>query len=369
MKIVEIDRSKSLSQQPNTGHNRWHPDIPAIVEANPGEEVVLQTRDALDGQFNAKTTEADFAQLNPGPIHPLTGPVLIKGAKPGDLLEVEFIEIRPERWAFTCIVPGLGFLSDLYTAPFIVKWKIEDNFATSEQLPNVRIPGASFMGVSGVSPSRSQVKEWAKREADAMAKGKVVFPPDAGGAVPATGPAATDGLRTIPPRECGGNFDVKQLTAGSKLFLPVYVDGALFSTGDAHFAQGDGEVCVTAVEMAATVSMRFQIHKGEAARKNIRAPRFSHSGFFTDPKWAAPKNFVATMGMPLRDDGVNDAENLNLATRNAVLQMIDLLGERGYTKEQAYCICSVAVDLRISNVVDVPNFVVSAILPEEIFVK
>jgi len=213
------------------------------------------------------------------------------------------------------------------------------------------------------------VKEWAKREADAMAKGHVVFPPDAGGAVPPTGPAATDGLRTVPPRECGGNFDVKQLTAGSKLFLPVFVENALFSTGDGHFAQGDGEVCVTAVEMAATVSMKFHVHKGEAAKKNIKAPRFSHSGFFTDPKFAAPKNFIGTMGMPLKTDGSNDAENLNLATRNALLQMIDILQERGYTREQAYCICSVAVDLRISNVVDVPNFVVSAILPEEIFVK
>jgi formamidase len=369
VKIVEIDRSKPLSEQPNTGHNRWHPDIPAIVEADLGEEVVLQTRDALDGQFNANTTEADFAKLNPGPIHPLTGPVLVKGAKPGDLLEVQFVEIRPEPWAFTCIVPGLGFLSDIFKTPFIVKWKIENNFATSDQLKGVRIPGASFMGVSGVAPSKEKVKEWAKYENDAMAKGFVVFPPDAGGAVPATGAAATEGLRTIPPRECGGNFDVKQLTAGSKLFLPVYADGALFSTGDGHFAQGDGEVCVTAVEMAATCTVKFQLHKGEAARKNIRAPRFSHSGYFNDPKWAAPENFVATMGMPLREDGSTDAENLNLATRNALLQMIDLLQERGFSREQAYAICSVAVDLRISNVVDVPNFVVSAILPEGIFVK
>src|SRR5262249_3446720 len=142
-----------------------------------------------------------------------------------------------------------------------------------------------------------------------------------------------------------------------------------FSIGDGHFAQGDGENCGTAVEMAATVSMKFQIHKGEAARKNIQAPRFSHSGYFTDPKWAAPQNFIATMGMPIRQDGANDAENLNLATRNALFQMIDLLQERGFSREQAYCICSVAVDLRISNVVDVPNFVVSALLPEGIFEK
>ena len=107
MKIVEIDRSKPLAQQAHTGHNRWHPDIPPIVEADSEEEVVLQTRDSMDGQFNAKTTEADFAKLNPGVIHPLTGPVFIKGAKPGDLLVIEFVTIRPEPFAFTCIVPGL----------------------------------------------------------------------------------------------------------------------------------------------------------------------------------------------------------------------------------------------------------------------
>src|SRR4029077_10602214 len=177
--------------------------------------------------------------------------------------------------------------------------------------------------------SKAQVKEWAKREGEAMAKGHVVFPPDAGGSVSGSRPAASEGLRPVPPRACGGNFDVKQLTAGSKLFLPVYVDGALFSTGDGHFAQGDGEVCVTAVEMAATASTRFQIHKGEAARKNIQAPRFSHPGYFQDPQWAAPRNFTATMGMPIRKDGSGDAENLNLATRNALLQMIDILQERG----------------------------------------
>jgi formamidase len=369
VKIVEIDRSKSLAEQPNTGHNRWHPAIPPIIEVEPGEEVALQTRDALDGQFNKTSTVADMGRLNPGPIHPLTGPVYVKGAKPGDLLEVEFVEIRPEPWAFTMILPGLGFLRDLYTTPFFVSWKIENNFATSEQIPGVRIPGASFMGVSGVAPSKEKLIEWNKREADSMAKGGLVFPPDAGGSVPPNGLPATEGMRTIPPRECGGNFDVKQLTAGSKLFLPTYCDGALFSTGDGHFAQGDGEVCVTAVEMAATAVMKFQIHKGEATRKNIRAPRFSHSGYFADPKMAAPQNFIATMGMPIKEDGSNESENLTLACRNAVIHMTELLQERGYSKEQAYAICSVAVDLRISNVVDVPNYVVSALLPESIFVK
>jgi formamidase len=180
--------------------------------------------------------------------------VLVKGARAGDLLEVEFVDIVPQRWAFTAIIPGLGFLRDVMTTPFLVHWDIADGWATSRQLPRVRIPEGSFMGVSGVAPSHAQVDAWARREAELLARGGLVFPPDAGGAVPASGPAATHGLRTLPPRENGGNFDVKQLTKGSRLLLPVAVDGALFSTGDGHFAQGDGEVCVTAVEMGATAA-------------------------------------------------------------------------------------------------------------------
>jgi formamidase len=175
------------------------------------------------------------------------------------------------------------------------------------------------------------------------------------------------GLRTIPPRENGGNFDVKQLTKGAKLFLPVFTKGALFSTGDAHFAQGDGEVCLTAVEMGATVIVRFRVHKGGARARRFLAPVFTQRNYFADPKFAVPERFLGVMGMPITPDGEIEAENLNLACRNAVLNMIELLQERGFTREQAYVICSVAVDLRISNVVDVPNYVVSALLPESIF--
>ena len=367
MKTVSIDRTRPLHAEPKTGHNRWHPDIPPAVEVDEGEEVALETRDGIDGHLNAKSTEADFASLRVGAIHPLTGPVLVKGARAGDLLEVEFVDIVPQRWAFTAIIPGLGFLRDVMTTPFLVHWDIADGWATSRQLPRVRIPEGSFMGVSGVAPSHAQVDAWARREADLLARGGLVFPPDAGGAVPASGPAATHGLRTLPPRENGGNFDVKQLTKGSRLLLPVAVDGALFSTGDGHFAQGDGEVCVTAVEMGATCVVRFRVHRGEAERKGIRWPRFQHSDYFLNPRFAVPQKFSATMGMPVDDKGVNQGENLTLACRNALLNMIALLQERGYTREQAYCICSVAVDLRVSNVVDVPNYVVSALLPEDIF--
>jgi formamidase len=367
VKTISIDRNRHLADQPGTGHNRWHPDIPPVVEVDEGEEIALETRDATDGYLTPRSTEADFPSLQVGAIHPLTGPVLVKGARPGDLLEIEFVDIVPQPWAFTAIMPGLGFLRDVMTTPFLVHWSIADGWATSRQLPRVRIPGAPFMGVSGVAPSRQQVDAWTRREADLAARGGMIFPPDAAGAVPASGPAATQGLRTLPPRETGGNFDVKQLSKGAKLLLPVAVEGALFSTGDGHFAQGDGEVCVTAVEMGAACVVRFRVHRGEAARHDIRWPRFQRTDYFIDPRFAAPQRFTATMGMPVDDQGVNHGENLNLACRNAVLTMMALLQERGYTKEQAYVLCSVAVDLRISNVVDVPNYVVSALLPEEIF--
>jgi len=367
MKSVTIDRNLALRNEPRTGHNRWHPDIPPIIEVEEGEEVMLETRDALEGHLNPKSTEADFASMPVGAIHPLTGPVLVKGARPGDLLDVEFVDIIPQPWAFTAILPGLGFLRDVMTTPYLVHWNIADGFATSRQLPGVRIPGAPFMGVSGVAPSQAQVEAWTRREADVLARGGAVFPPDAGGAVPSSGRAATEGLRTLPPRENGGNFDVKQLSKGARLLLPVAVEGALFSTGDGHFAQGDGEVCVTAVEMGATCVVRFRVHRGEAERAKIRWPRFQRTDYFIEPRWAAPQRFIATMGMPIDDAGVNKGEDLNAACRAALLNMIDLLQDRGYTREQAYVICSVAVDLRISNVVDVPNYVVSALLPEEIF--
>ncbi|MQG73453.1 MAG: acetamidase/formamidase family protein [SAR202 cluster bacterium] len=363
MKSIEIMRKKRLFEDSGTGHNRWHPDIPPILEVEQNEEVILPTRDALDGQFSPKTTIDDFSDLDANAVHPLTGPVFIKGAEPGDLLEIEFLDVLPDSWAFTCIVPGLGFLRDLFHDPYMVHWKIEDEIATSPQLPGVRIPGAPFLGISGVAPSHHELSRWIKREQDLMDRGGLVFPPEINGAVPSFPPVSSEGLRTIPPRENGGNLDVKQLSRGSKLYLPVLVDGALFSAGDAHFAQGDGEVCVTAVEMSATAELRFRVHKGEAAKGNIVGPVFQGSKSNLD----IPQNFTATVGMPIDDEGKNLGEDLTLAARNALLAMIRLLELRGWTRQQAYVICSVAVDLRVSNAVDVPNYVVSAILPESIF--
>jgi formamidase len=363
---IRIDRAKRLAAEPHRGHNRYHPDIAPALEVAEGDEVVLETRDALDGQIGPATTLADLGGLDANLVHPLTGPVFVKGAEPGDAIEVEFLDIVPQPIAFSAIVPGLGFLRDVMTTPFLAHWTIRDGWATAPEIPGVRIPGAPFMGISATAPSAQKLKDWTEREQRALDAGGFVLPPEAAGAVPA-GRCGLEGLRTLPPRENGGNFDVKQLTKGAKLLLPVFARGALFSTGDAHFAQGDGEVCVTAVEMGATVAIRFKIHKGLANKRTFAGPVFSHPGYFADPKFAAPENFLGVMGMPINAKGEIESENLTLAARNATLNMMTLLQERGFSREQAYIICSVAVDLRISNVVDVPNYVVSALLPERIF--
>ncbi|MGH7335884.1 MAG: acetamidase/formamidase family protein, partial [Candidatus Rokuibacteriota bacterium] len=177
MKSVEIDRSKRLRDQSSTGHNRLHPDLTPLLEVEEGEEVVLQTRDGVDGQLGPSTTTADMTGMEAGAIHPLTGPIFVKGAQPGDVLEVTFLDIVPERHAFSAIVPGLGFLRDLCTTPFLVHWRISDGWAISPELPGLRIPGAPFMGVSAVAPSSRQLEAWIKREQDLIDRGGLAFPP------------------------------------------------------------------------------------------------------------------------------------------------------------------------------------------------
>src|ERR671934_499226 len=224
------------------------------------------------------------------------------------------------------------------------------------------------MGVIGVAPSAELLRQTAEREAELLARGGAVLGPDPVGAVPSSEPIASTALRTIPPRETGGNLDIKQLSAGTTLLIPVFAEGALFSVGDAHFAQGDAEACGTAIEMSATFRGTLRLRKGAAARANIRDIQFSREDYVVDPRYQAPRRFFATTGLSVRKDGVNESEDVTLAARNALLNMIDhLVAERGYSRQQAYALCSVAVDLKISEVVDVPNFVVSAFLPLDIF--
>ena len=367
MKSIELDYTKRCAGEPTKGHNRWHPDIPPALEAVPGEEVVLQTRHGLDGEVTPGSKSADLRNINLRLVHPLTGPVYVQGAEPGDLLEVNILDIEPAQWGFTTIIPGFGFLRDVFLDPYVVHWDIQDGYAESADLPGVRVPRATFMGTIGVAPSRQLRQEILLREEELRRRGGAVLGPEPIDAVPAAEPLASEGLRTIPPREHGGNMDIKQLTAGSRLLLPVFTEGALFSAGDAHFAQGDSECCGTAIEMDSTFHCSFRVLKGEAAQRNLRFPLFERDDYYVSPEMAAPRRFLACTGMCIDAEGVNESENATLAARNALLTMIQLLGERGWSREQAYSICSVAVDLKVSQVVDVPNFIVSAFLPLDIF--
>jgi formamidase len=190
------------------------------------------------------------------------------------------------------------------------------------------------------------------------------MPPEPRGAVPASGVAADEGLRTVPPRENGGNMDVKQLTAGTVVTFGVEVDGALFSVGDPHFAQGDGESCGVAIEMAAETTLRFNLRKGAGLAWRPRNPVFEYSVAATP----TARRYIATTGVSVNRDGSNAFLDVFAAARNALDELVDyLVAERGYTPNQAYVLVSVAADLKISEIVDVPNALVSAVLPLDIF--
>jgi formamidase len=369
--IVSIDPSKPLGEEPGTGHNRWHEDIEPVVEVDPGDTVVYETRDAFDGQLNRASTAEDVENLDLSGVHPLTGPVFVKGAEPGDLLEVKLVAVEAdpwEQWGYTVEVPGFGFLRDEFPDPYIVHWRLHGNeYAESEQLPGVRIRCNPHPGVLGLAPSVELRQRVTEREGALAERGGFALLPDPEGAVPTDEEIAREGLRTIPPRETAGNIDIKQLSPGSTVLLPVYAEGGLVSTGDVHYAQGDCEACGTAIEVRTRVHLRFGIRKGEAERRGIQDLQYFRDDYFIRPELAAPRRFFATTGIGVHKDGTNESEDLTLSAKNALLNMIDHLETRGFDRQQAYALCSVAVDLRISQVVDVPNLLVSALLPLDIF--
>jgi formamidase len=224
------------------------------------------------------------------------------------------------------------------------------------------------MGTIGLAPSRDLMTRIAAREQELLDRGGAVLPPEPADAVPSDTVIAAEALRTVPPRENVGNVDIKQLSAGARLLMPVWVEGGLFSAGDAHFAQGDCETCGTAIEMSATLRVRFDLRKGVAKERGIRDLQYERDDYVLPPEYQAPRRLFATTGISVRRDGRNESEDLTLAARNALLNMIGhLTTEYGYTRQQAYALCSVAVDLKVSELVDVPNFVVSALLPLDIF--
>ncbi|HEX2442095.1 MAG TPA: acetamidase/formamidase family protein [Methylomirabilota bacterium] len=303
----------------NEVHKEWNHAIPPRLTIDPGDTVVFDTRDAADRYYSKSSTHADVIGRGPFRGHPLTGPVFVRGAAPGDTLVVEVLEVRPAfDWGWTAIRPGRGLLPEAdFSKPYLNIWDLSDGIHA--RMGNVvAVPIEAFPGVMGVALDE---------------------------------PGAHS---TMPPRRSGGNMDIRQLCAGSTLYLPVLVEGALFSTGDAHAAQGDGEVCITAVEMSARVTLRFGLQRG----RRIAEPRLRT---VNPPSGTGRKGpWVATTA---------NGPDLYASSQQAIRYLIEhIVEERGLSREQAYVICSVAADLKISEIVDAPNWIVSAFLPDSIFV-
>ena len=367
--------------------NRLHPAIPMAARARPGQTIVFKARNASDFDLDPASTYDDPRQGDPqiGTVHPLTGPVHIEGAEAGDVLAVTLLDIAPGPFGYTSVSP-IGFVSDHVSGAFRALWRLTRTEAVSDDIPGVRVPNASFPGIVTVLPGPEQLGEMLSREAELRAVGGAGFAPHALHASPASvcGPSgshADDCLRTLPPREHGGNLDIRYLQVGVTLYLPCYIAGCGLAIGDPHFAQGDGEVSGTAIEMDAdfTVTTRL-IEEGPAL---TRGPHFEGPSRVLD---IPSRRFYATTGFPLKAVGEippdmrylgaseriaglrNLSKDVSLAARNALLEMIEYItATYGLTPEQAYVVASVAVDLRIGQLVDAPNVGVTALLPLDIF--
>lgn len=351
---IEIDRSRRLDRGAAGGHNRWHPDLSPVAGIDAGEEVVFEIRDSRDREIGRETTHAGLLEVPPL-AHPLTGPLEVRGAEPGDVLEIEVLAYQTDDFGWTAIWPGSGFLGDLFDRPFLVRWELDGSHARSEQLPGVAVPACVHAGVIGVAPSRELFERALARESELAARGGRVPLPDPEHAWP---PEVADGLRTYPPRENGGNIDIRDLGPGSRLLLSVHVPGALLSVGDLHFAQGDGEVCIAAIETGGEATLRVSV------RREGWRPMFP--AYEAPPR--PPRAMFATTGIPLDDSGRQGDLDLGLATRRALIEMLAWLGEEhGLGREAAYALMSVAAELRVSQLVDAPNALMSAALPLDVF--
>jgi acetamidase/formamidase len=297
-------------------HYIWDNELDPALTVVPGDTVVYHTREVSDGQIAPDSTADVLATLDWDRLYPLAGPVAIEGAEPGDVLEVEVVDIHTEGWGWTAVIPGFGLLEEDFTDPYL---KIFDLTAGDYTLfkDDIAIPIEPFFGTMGVNPGDPEK------------------------------PAI------MPPGPFGGNMDTRHITKGSRLFLPVHVPGALFSCGDAHAAQGDGEVCVTGIESPMYASLRFDLHKD----RNIQAPQFATPGPLTP--MVEDAGWYATMG-------VNP--DLMQAAKDSLRAMVEHMSTTYHLEPvEAYVLASLVVDLKISEIVDKPNWIVSSYLPLAIF--
>ena len=368
--------------------NRLHPDIPMAARAAPGQSILFHTRDARDviGAAAQQGEEPDTLIGDFSRVHPITGPVHIVGAEAGDVLKVTINSIDPGSYAWST-GGSSGFIPDLVDGQSMVIWRLNREYAETDDIPGIRIPNASFPGVITTLPGANDHRRMLERErALANAGGRVSLPMPEGADPVALcgprGPASEECLRTIPPREHGGNMDIRYLKAGVSVYLPCFIDGCGLAIGDLHYAQGDGEVSGTAIEMSADVWVTTEVLKDGPDLS--RGPHYEGSSQLLD---IPSRRFYAVTGIPIKDavevppdmaylnsDVIAGLENLsndiNLAARNAIDGIVDYISTTyGYTRQQAYVIASVSVDIRISQLVDAPNVGVTALLPLDIFVS
>jgi formamidase len=359
---IDLDLGTSLVADPRRGHNRWHPAIAPTLVIEPGDTVEMDMRDGLDFQIHPDSGIEDAVALDVTRGHPMTGPVFVTGAEPGDVLDVRIEQVTAGDFGFTMFLPGLGLLADRFTEPFLVRWQLRDGVAVSEQMPGIRVPGDPFLGVIGVAPSLERLGQFSRREQALAATGAIVMLPEPVNAVTHDDSLAAVAIRTVPPRENGGNMDIRRLSSGSRVLLPVEVPGGLLSAGDMHFAQGDGESCGVAIETSGRARLHIGLVKAADTRGAAGVPVYSYRD-------RAPREYIATTGYPITAGGENRYMDVYLAAAMALNELVDwIVRERGLSASQAYALVSVAADLQISSIVNVPNVCVSAVLPLDVFV-
>ncbi len=382
--VVVAKSGEHCKDDPNC-FNRIHYAVKPVARVKPGQKFILETRDGLDSDLDFSSTAEDVAAVDLNRCHPLTGPVYIEGAKKGDSIAITVIDIEPDEFGTTTIVPGFGFLRDVFTDPYIVHWNLNRLEARSKDMPGIAVPNNSFMGTIGVLPDKDELSKWLKREQELADAGGAVLTPQPVEALPADlcgvdGTAKAECVRTVPPRENGGNVDAKETVVGTTILLPCFIDGCGLFAGDLHYAMGGGEVAGTAIEMGGKVTLEARVVSGGAALQTTM-----HFEGGSQLKQLAPSSFYAISGLPIKKEGElpvfetylggeriasleNLSEDLTLAARNATLSMIDFLVKtKGLSPEQAYVLASVAVDLNIAQVVDYPNVGVTAILNRDVF--
>ncbi|GAB2707955.1 MULTISPECIES: formamidase [Comamonas] len=376
--LIKVDLSQPAPSNEKV-HNRWHPDIPMACWVNPGDDFVLETYDWTGGFIQNNDSADDVRDVDLTTVHYLSGPVGVKGAEPGDLLVVDLLDIGAKdesQWGFNGFFSqknGGGFLTDHFPSAQKSIWDFQGMFTTSRHIPGVRYAGLIHPGLIGTLPDPKMLETWNAREQaliDTNPDGNLANPPFMATAHmgqlkgEARDKAAASGARTVPPREHGGNCDIKDLSRGSKIFFPVYVDGAGLSVGDLHFSQGDGEITFCgAIEMAGWVHMKVSIIKGGMAKYGIKNPIFKPS-----PIVPTYNDYVIFEGISVDESGKQYYLDVNVAYKQACLNAIEYLKKFGYSGAQAYSILGTApVQGHISGVVDVPNACATLWLPTQIF--